>query len=102
VAYLLAFAFAHLALCAAAMRLRPAAEIILFGLVAFCFAHRAFCARLILRRAAGDRVRDALFELTLPKASSAASIRSSCFYTCSRSFFNWWTTTDMWFIWAPG
>ena len=56
-AYLFA-AFAHRALCAAAIRLRPAAEIVRFGfgarLFAFCFAHRAFCARLILRLPAAD------------------------------------------------
>jgi hypothetical protein len=49
------FIFAHRARCAAAIRLRPAAEIVCFG-VAFCFAHRAFCARLIFWRAAADMV----------------------------------------------
>jgi hypothetical protein len=38
----------HLALCAAAIPLRPAAEIVRFGLAVVVFAHRAFCARLIL------------------------------------------------------
>ena len=67
--------FAQRARCAAAIRLRPAAEIVRVGL-AFCFAHRAFCARLILRRAAADMVwRDEPLELRLPKAASAASIR---------------------------
>ena len=51
------FTLAHLALCAAAIRLRPAAEIVRFGLAVLCFAHRAFCARLILRRPAADIVR---------------------------------------------
>jgi hypothetical protein len=92
--------FAHRALCAAAIRLRPAAEIVRFGF-ALCFAQRAFCARLILRRPAADIVRDAPFELTLPRAASAASMRWSCFCTCSRSFFNCWTTTFKWFIGTP-
>ena len=94
---------AHLAFCAAAILLRPAAEIVLFGFGAcpFVFAHRAFCARLILRLPAADIVRDAPLELTVPKAASAASIRWSCFCTCSRSFFNCWTTTDMCFIGDP-
>lgn len=51
------FTLAHLARCAAAMRLRPAAEILRFGFAVRCFAQRAFCARLILRRAAADIVR---------------------------------------------
>jgi hypothetical protein len=46
------FTFAHLARCAAAIRLRPAAEIVRFGLAALCFVHRVFCARLIFRAAA--------------------------------------------------
>ncbi len=64
------FTFAHLALCAAAIRFLPAAEIVRFGLAVLVFAHRAFCARLILRRPAADIVRDAPFEL-LPSAASA-------------------------------
>jgi hypothetical protein len=63
--------FAHLNRCAAAILLRPAAEIVRFG-----FAHRAFCARLIFLRPAADMVRDAPLELKLPSAESAASIRS--------------------------
>ena len=94
------FAFAHRALCAAAIRLRPAAEIVRFGLAVLAFAHRFFCAKLILRRLAADMVRDAPFEL-LPSAASASSIRWSCFCVCSRSFFNCWTTTFMWFIGTP-
>ncbi len=49
------FIFAHRALCAAAIRFLPAAEMVRFG-VAFGFDHRAFCARLIFRRAAADMV----------------------------------------------
>jgi hypothetical protein len=59
-----------------------------FGVVAFCFAHRAFCARLILLRSAAGMVRDAPFELTLPKAARAASMRWTWFCARSRSFFN--------------
>jgi hypothetical protein len=40
------FAFAQRARCAAAILLRPAAEIVRLGL-AFCLVHRAFCARLM-------------------------------------------------------
>lgn len=53
-------AFAQRARCAAAILLRPAAEIVRLGFVmtvlpfAFCFAHRAFCARLIFLRAVAD------------------------------------------------
>jgi hypothetical protein len=101
IGYLLAFTFAHLALCAAAMRLRPAAEIIPFGWAAFCFAHRAFCARLILLRAEADIVRDAPLELTLPKAVRAASMRWTSLCARSRSFFNCWTTADMCVIETP-
>jgi hypothetical protein len=54
------FSFAHLARCAAAILLRPAAEIVRFGvgvgLASFTFAHRAFCARLIFWRPAADMV----------------------------------------------
>jgi len=52
--------FAHLARCAAAIFLRPAADIVGFATTPFddvLFAHRAFCARLILLRADADRVR---------------------------------------------
>ena len=94
------FTFAHLALCAAAIRFLPAAEIVRFGVAVFCFAHRALCARLILRRAAAD-IRDAPFEL-MPSAASASSMRWSCFRARSRSFFNCRTTSDMCFIGAPG
>jgi hypothetical protein len=54
-----AFTFAHLARCAAAILLRPAAEIVrlAFGAWPFDFAHRAFCAKLIFLRAAADMVR---------------------------------------------
>ena len=96
------FTFAHRALCAAAIRFLPAAEIVRFGLAVLCFAQRAFCARLILRRAAADMVRDAPFELTLPSAASAASMRWTCFCARSRSFFNCWTTSDMFVIETPG
>src|ERR1035437_9325982 len=91
-------AFAPRPLCAAAIRLRPAAEMVLFGF-ALCFAHRAFCARLILRRPAADIVRAPL-EL-LPNAASASSMRWSCCCTCTRSFFNCWTTADMFCIGTP-
>ena len=54
-----AFNFAHLALCAAAIRFLPAAEIVRFGFGArlFAFAHRAFCARLMRLRADADTLR---------------------------------------------
>jgi hypothetical protein len=59
--YAARFIFAHLALCAAAIRFLPAAEIVRVGLVAwppvFCFAQRAFCAKLIFLRADADIVR---------------------------------------------
>ena len=86
------FTFAHLARCAAAIRFLPTAEIVCFGLAVRCFAQRAFCARLIFRFPAADIVRDAPFELPLPKAASASSMRWSCFCASSRSFFNCWTT----------
>lgn len=54
--YAALFTFAHRALCAAAILLRPAAEMVLFGMAVFAFAHRAFCAKLIFRRAAADMV----------------------------------------------
>ena len=84
----------------AAILLRPAAEIVCFGLAVLRFAQRAFCARLILRRPAADIV-CAPLEL-LPNAESAASIRWSCCCTCSRSLFNCWTTSIMCFIGTPG
>ena len=94
--YAALFSFAHLARCAAAILLRPAAEMVRLGLAVLCLAHRAFCAKLILRRAAADMVwwRDAPLELTLPKAARAASIRCTSLCTRSRSFFNCWTTMD--------
>lgn len=82
------------------MRLRPAAEIVLFGFAVLCFAHRAFCARLILRRAAPDMVR-VPFELA-PKAASASSMRWSCCCKCWCSRFNCWITADMCLIGTPG
>jgi hypothetical protein len=102
--YAALFIFAHRARCAAAIFLRAASDIVLFGFGAwpFAFAHRVFCARLILRRPAAEIVRDAPLELTLPNAASAESIRWSCFCVCFRSFFNCWTTTDMCFIGTPG
>jgi hypothetical protein len=93
------FTFAHRALCAAAIRLRPAAEIVRFGAAVLCFAHRFFCARLILSRPAADIFR-VPFEL-LPSAASASSIRWTCFCASSRSFFNCWTTTDIFIIGPP-
>ena len=98
--YAVLFTFAHRARCAAAIRLRPAAEIVRFGLAVLVFAHRFFCARLILRRPAADIVRDAPFEL-LPSAASASSMRWSCFCAYSRSFLNCWTTADICFIGTP-
>ena len=80
------FTFAHRALCAAAIRFRPAAEIVRFGFAVLVLAHRAFCARLILRRPAADIVR-VPFEL-LPNAASAWSIRWSCCCVCWRSLRN--------------
>jgi hypothetical protein len=73
--YTVRFTFAHRALCAAAIRLRPAAEIVLVGFGVLCFAHRAFCAWLILSRPAADIFR-VPFELP-PNAASASSIRWS-------------------------
>jgi hypothetical protein len=64
----LLFAFAHRARCAAAILLRPAADIVRFGLAVLCFAHRAFCARLIFRRAAADMV------LFLPPATALVAV----------------------------
>ena len=96
--YAALFIFAHRALCAAAIRFLPAAEIVRVGF-ALCFAHRAFCARLIFCLPAADIVR-VPFEL-LPNAANAWSIRWSCLCVCSRSFFNCWTTPDMLFIWDP-
>src|SRR5690348_5170382 len=59
-AFFSCLAFAHLARCAAAIFLRPAADIVRFATTPFddvAFAHRAFCARLIFLRADADRVR---------------------------------------------
>jgi hypothetical protein len=72
--YATLFTFAHRALCAAAIFFRAATDIVRFGCAVLRLAHRAFCARLILRRPAAD-MRDAPFELTLPSAASAASMR---------------------------
>src|SRR5579864_6883148 len=95
------FTFAHRALCAAAILRRPASEIVRFGL-ADLFAHRAFCAKLILLRAAADMAwRDEPFELRLPNAASAASIRWTSFCARSRSLFNCCTTPDMCVIGPP-
>ena len=62
--YLDALIFAHLALWAATIRLRPAADRTRFGfraltcpLPAARLAQRAFCARLIFLRAEADKVR---------------------------------------------
>jgi hypothetical protein len=58
--YAARFTFAHLALCASAIRLRPAAEMVRFGfgvrLASFCLAQRAFCAKLIFMRPAANIV----------------------------------------------
>jgi len=53
-----AFNLAHRALCAAAIRFLPAAEIVRvgFGARLFAFAHRAFCARLMRLRTEADIV----------------------------------------------
>ena len=51
--FLALFTLAQRLRCAAAILLRPAADIVRRGF-AFCFAHRAFCAKLILLRAAAD------------------------------------------------
>jgi hypothetical protein len=106
-----AFHFAQRALCAAEIFLRAAAErarrgfavpVCLFGRV---FAQRAFCARLIFRRAAADIVRRCPLagrpDFELPKASSAASIRSTSFCARSRSFLKCWTTPDRFPIGSP-
>jgi hypothetical protein len=76
-----AFNFAHLARCAAAILLLPAAEIVRFGLGArpFVFAHRAFCAKLIFLRAEADRVWWELPPPNLPRTERAASTCLSWF-----------------------
>jgi hypothetical protein len=100
--FLPAFAFAHLARCAAAIFLRDAADTVRLGVAVpgwpldFLFAHRAFCARLIRLRAAADmadRVRWLLgfAVLVVPatpvRALMAASRRPrsarSCWMICS-------------------
>lgn len=94
------FTFAHLARCAAAILLRPAADIVCFpfGVRFFCFAQRACCAKLILRRAAADSVRRvpfALAPLYAPtKAESAAFNPVNSRSTRSRSFFICFTIPD--------
>jgi len=52
--YAALFTLFHRARCAAAIRFRPAADIVRFGFAVLVFAHRAFCARLILCRPAAD------------------------------------------------
>jgi hypothetical protein len=75
--YAVRFNFAQRARCAAAIRLRPAIEMVRFGFGAwpFAFAHRGFCARLIFLRPAADIVRDAPLEL-LPSAGVWAELRA--------------------------
>ena len=76
IVYAARFTFAQRALCAAAIRLRPAAEMVLFGFAVLILDQRAFCARLIARLPSVDIFR-VPFEL-LPKADSASSMRWSC------------------------
>jgi hypothetical protein len=99
IVYAARFTFAHRARCAAAIRLRPAAEIVLFGFAVLTVAQRAFCARLILRLPSEDIFRVPL-EL-LPNAASASSTRWSCCRKCRCSRFSCRITADMLFMEAP-
>ena len=73
-AFFCALTFAHLARCAAAIFLRPAADMVRLGFIlpvcfGALFAHRAFCAKLIRRRAEADRVRLGFWLETPPQGS---------------------------------
>jgi hypothetical protein len=94
-----AFTFAHLALCAAAIFLRAAAESVRLRRTgaAFAvprnFAHRALWAAAILARAAADSFRVPVpFAYAWPKAASAAPIPRSSVVNRSCSFFSRRTT----------
>ena len=89
-----ALAFAQRARCAAAILLRPAAEIVRLGFDPFrAIAHRFFCARLIRFRAEADNVR-CPFKLELPNAASAAVNRWTSCCALFNSFFNCPATPD--------
>jgi hypothetical protein len=98
-----AFTRAHLALCAAAIFLRAAAETVRFprigntfgcaALFSRTFAQRALCAAAILARAAADSFLVPVpLTYALPKAASAAPIPRSSVFNRSCSFFNSRTT----------
>jgi hypothetical protein len=96
-----ALSFAHLALCAAAIRFLPAIDIVRFGFGArpFAFAQRAFCARLIRLRAKADMVCClGLVELrpppNLPRTERAASTCRSSFTKLVLTVFNFDTNDD--------
>ncbi|MGA8763938.1 MAG: hypothetical protein WB562_13815, partial [Candidatus Sulfotelmatobacter sp.] len=95
--FLPAFTFAHLARWAAAIFLRPAADMMRLGFAAPfrvfepLFAHRAFCARLIFLRAAADKVRrfrTRVLPVRLPRAANAAPRRFTSPSALACSFFN--------------
>jgi len=94
-----ALTFAHRARCAAAMRLRPAADIVRLDFAVLAapllpdrFAHRAFWAALIFLRDAADKVRRGLVynlpPFSFPKTERAASTCLSWFTRFVRSALN--------------
>lgn len=103
-----AFTRAHLALCAAAIFLRAAADSVRLPRIGTTFAvartlaHRALWAAAILARPAAD-----IFLLPVPfpdaepRAASAAPIRRSSLARRSRSCSNNWTTPDKLDIGSP-
>jgi hypothetical protein len=95
-----ALTFAHLALCAAAILLRPAAEMVCLAGVelvvlaalaagfdpAFTFAHLAFCARAIFSREAAEIIRVGRVDLRdtpVPFKDSITEIAWPNFSTCN-------------------
>ena len=97
---------AHRARCAAAILLRPAAEIVRVGFVTgsgpcpLALAHRFFCARLMRLRASADRMRPP-FECEFPKAASAALNRWTSCRALFSSFFKCPTAPDRFPIGSP-
>jgi hypothetical protein len=97
---------AHRARCAAAILLRPAAEIVRVGFVTgfgpcpLALAHRFFCARLMRLRASADRMRPP-FECEFPKAASAALYRWTSCRALFSSFFKCPTAPDRFPIGSP-
>jgi len=96
-----AFTRAHLALCAAAIFLRAAADSVRLPRIGTTFAvartlaHRALWAAAILARPAADIfLLPAPFPDAEPRAASAAPIRRSSLARRSRSCSNNWTTPD--------